>query len=114
MVRGKKSLRSGVPVPKSVSSRVDCKCGTHLYLAVGHVVRASILHTAEDAVELRRQYMCICQIWGRGGSREEVVANTLDTEELPNFQCCATHPRELEYEARQICLSHHERGRGIS
>jgi hypothetical protein len=105
---------SGVPVPKSVSSRVDCKCGTHLYLAVGHVVRASILHAAEHAVELRRQYMCICQIWGRGGSREAVVANTLDTEELPNFQCCATHPRELEYEARQIYLSHHERGRGTS
>jgi hypothetical protein len=110
MARGKNPLRSGVP--KTVSSRVDCKCGTHLHLPVGHVVRA-ILHTAEDAVELWRQHMCICQVWVRGGSREEVVANTLDTDELPNFQCCATHPRELGYEAGQICLGHHERGRGI-
>jgi len=68
----------------------------------------AILHAAKDAVELRRQYMCICQVWVRGGSWEEVVANTLDTEELPNFQCCATHQRELGYEARQICLGHHQ------
>ena len=64
MVRGKKPLRSGVP--KSVSSRVDCKCGTHLHRPVRHVVRA-ILHAAEDAVELRRQRMGICQVWVRGG-----------------------------------------------
>jgi hypothetical protein len=82
MVRGKKPLRSGVP--KRVNFRVDCKCDTHLHLPVGHVVCA-ILHAAEDAVELRRQYMCICQVRVRGGSWEEVVANTLDTEELPNF-----------------------------
>jgi hypothetical protein len=42
MVRGKKPLRSGVP--KSVSSRVDCKCGTHLHLPVGHVVRATRIY----------------------------------------------------------------------
>lgn len=41
----------------------------------------------------------------------ERAHGTLDTEELPNFQCRATHPRELGYEARQICLGHHERGR---
>jgi hypothetical protein len=49
-----------------------------------------------------------CQVYVRGGSWGVVAANTLDTEELPNFQCCATHPRE--YEAHQICLDHHERG----
>jgi hypothetical protein len=38
MVRGKKLLRSGVP--KSVSSRVDRRCGTHLHLPVGHVYLA--------------------------------------------------------------------------
>src|ERR1700679_3204866 len=100
MVRGKKPLCSGFP--KRVSSRVDCKCGTHLHLPVGHVVRA-ILHATEDAVELRRQHMCICQVWVRRDSREEAVANTLDTEELPNFQCRATHPCKLGYDARQIC-----------
>ena len=45
----------------------------------------AILHAAEDAVELRREHMCICQVWLRGSSWEEVVVNTLDTEELPNF-----------------------------
>ena len=81
MARGKRPLRSGVP--KRVSSRVDCKCDTHLHLPIGHVVCA-ILHAAEDAIELRRQYMCICQVWVRGGSRKN-VAITLDTEKLPNF-----------------------------
>jgi hypothetical protein len=65
MVRGKNPLRSRVP--KGVSSRVDCKCGTHLHLPVGHVVRA-ILYAAEDAVKLRRQHMRICQVWVRRGS----------------------------------------------
>jgi hypothetical protein len=81
MAQGKKPLRS--VVPKSVSSRVDGKCGTHLHRPVGHVVRA-ILHVAEDAVELRRQHMYICHAWVRGGPWE-VFANTLDTGELPNL-----------------------------
>ena len=59
MVRGKKPLRS--EVPKSVSSRVGCNLDTHFHLPIGHVVCA-ILHAAEDAVELRRQHMCICQV----------------------------------------------------
>jgi hypothetical protein len=60
MVRGKNPLRSRVPgVPKSVSLGLGCKCGTH-HLPVGHIMRA-ILHAAEDTVELRCEYMCICQ-----------------------------------------------------
>jgi hypothetical protein len=49
MVRGKKTLCSGVP--ESVSSRVSCKCGAYLHLPVGHVVGA-VLYAAEDAVKL--------------------------------------------------------------
>ena len=110
MVRGKKPLRS--EVPESVSSRVDCKHGAYLHLPVGHVVRA-VLDAPEDPVELWWQNMCICRAWVRAGSCREVRGRTLNTEELPDFQRRTTHPRELGYEARQICLSHHERGRGL-
>ena len=66
MVRVKKPLRSGVP--KIVSSLVSCKCSTHLYLPVGCVVRAIFSRYAvEDAVELREQHMCNCQVlYGSG------------------------------------------------
>ena len=86
MVQERKPLCSGVTVPKSVSvsSRVDCKCGTHLHLPAGNLVRA-ISHMEEDAIELRWQHVYICQVWVRGGPWEEEVANNLDTEELLNF-----------------------------
>jgi hypothetical protein len=42
---------------------------------------------------------------GHGGSWEGAGANTLDAEELPNFQRYSTHPYELGYEARQFFLS---------
>jgi hypothetical protein len=60
-----------------------------------------LLSGVPKSVSSRVNCKCVCQVWVRGGSWEE-VANTMDTEELPNFQRCATHPRELGYEARQI------------
>lgn len=84
----------------------------NLHLPIGHVVR-TVLHAAKDAVELRRQHMSIYEVCIGGGSREKVGASTLDAEELPSFQCCATHLRELGHEAHQIWLGHHERGRGL-
>jgi hypothetical protein len=111
MVRGKKPLRSGVPVPKSVSSRVDCKCGTHLHLAVGHVVRA-ILHAAEDAVELRRQHMCICQIWVHGRRWLQIpwiLRNCPTFSAAPRISV-SLDTRRVEFAS---VIMHHERGRGI-
>jgi hypothetical protein len=100
----------------NIRPRVNCKteCGPHLHLPVGHVMRA-VLHATKDAIELGRKRVCICEFTVSGEVLCEIMSVwTLDAEELSNFQCCATHPRELRYEARQICLRHHKRGSGLA
>ena len=51
-----------------------------------------------------RVYLCVA------GSYDGARVSTLDTEELPDFQRCATHLCEFGHDARQICIGHHERG----
>jgi hypothetical protein len=83
MVRGKKPLRPGVP--KSVSSRIDCKC---VYEPPSASWACSAHYLARGGRRGRAPAAAHVYLsgYGSGGcSWEEVVANTLDTEELPNF-----------------------------
>ena len=96
---------------KSGSSWVNSTFGIHFHLPVGHIVH-TVLHAAEDPVELRCQHMSICEEWvmqahGRGWVQIPWILRS------PLTFSASTHPYELGYEARRSFLGHHERGRGI-
>jgi hypothetical protein len=110
MVRGKKPLRSGVP--KSVISRVDCKCGSHLHLL--GIVQCVLSCTRRKTRSSSGGSTCVS---ARYGSREVHGRRWLQTPRIlrncPTFSAAPRIRVSLNMTRVKFCLGHHEQGRVI-